>query len=133
MKLQRVAMGGVYGFPLAALAALFVIFNTTDPVSIGPIGILAVFVLVYFLCLDLIFICLHAMHRLKARLAARGTVAAGPARPAHYRRSYYIASVVAFAPVFLLAMQTIGQLQLRDIALVVVFITIAVFYVAKRS
>lgn len=49
------------------------------------------------------------------------------------RKAYYIASVLAFGPVLLLAMQSVGQLQPRDVILAASFLVIAIFYVVKRS
>ncbi len=130
---MRYALGFAYVFPAVALAILFVIFNSTDPISIGPAGIFGVFLIMYFLSLDIIFIVLHLVHQLKARMKW-GVKPDDPSyKPPNYRRSYYVASVLAFAPVFLLALQTIGQLQARDFVLVSIFIAIAVFYVLKRS
>jgi hypothetical protein len=41
--------------------------------------------------------------------------------------------VLAFGPVLLLAMQSVGQLQFRDVLLVIVLLGLAIFYVIKRS
>jgi len=49
------------------------------------------------------------------------------------KRAYYIASIVAFGPVLLLAMQSVGQLQIRDVLLVMALLVLAIFYVVKRS
>lgn len=49
------------------------------------------------------------------------------------RRAYYIASVLAFAPVSIAGMQSLGQLQARDVILLVVFEAVAIFYVIKRG
>ena len=49
------------------------------------------------------------------------------------RKAYYVASILAFAPVLLLGMQSVGQLQIRDIVLMIAFVSIAIFYVLKRA
>ena len=59
-----------------------------------------------------------AEHRLKRGMGAQ--------------KAYYIASVLAFAPVTLLAMQAYSQLQFTDIALVVILLAIVTFYIIKR-
>ena len=52
---------------------------------------------------------------------------------ASMRRLYYIASITAFAPVCLLAMQSLGKISLFDFALVAVLTALAVFYALKRT
>ncbi len=49
------------------------------------------------------------------------------------RRAYYVASILAFIPVLTLAMNSLGQLQIRDILLVITLTAVAVFYVIKRT
>jgi hypothetical protein len=46
---------------------------------------------------------------------------------------YYIASIVALAPVFLLALNSIGQLEVKDFILVIMLVGLACFYVIRRS
>ena len=46
---------------------------------------------------------------------------------------YYVSSIVAFAPVCLLAMQSLSQIRILDIVLVASMTVLAVFYVTKRT
>lgn len=48
------------------------------------------------------------------------------------RRILYTTSVVAVAPILLLALHTIGQLGIRDLVLVLVFTTAMCFYISQR-
>lgn len=45
---------------------------------------------------------------------------------------YYLCSVIALAPVMLLAMQSVGRLNWYEVVLVLVFEIIAVFYLTRR-
>lgn len=123
-----------YLIPLFALAALLFITNSTDPVSIGPGGILVVFLLVYIFWAGLFFTAIHLGIGIVSSLIIkyRKTVTVRSFQIG-VRKAYYIASALAFAPVLFLAMNSLGQLQLRDVALVLVFMLLIIFYIVKRT
>lgn len=122
-----------YALPFLAVIALFMIFSLTDPISAGPAGMLLVFFLVYVLFASIFFIFLHAGIRFISKILNRNKNINIKEWQLGVRKSYYIASVLAFGPVLLLAMQSVGQLQLRDVILSLVFLGTAIFYVIKRS
>lgn len=123
----------VYIIPVTVLVALFALFQMTNPVSIGPGGILFVFILIYLFVASCFFIILHFGVGLIGRLVTRHRTVEQRQWRIGVRKSYYIASIVAFAPVCFLGMQSIGQLQLRDVLLVAFLMLVAIFYVVKRS
>ena len=122
-----------YALPFVAALALFMIFSLTNPISAGPGGMLLVFFLVYVLFASVFFIFLHVGVGLISKILAKYRQVNIREWKIGVRKSYYIASVLAFGPVLLLAMQSVGQLQLRDIVLTIAFLGIAIFYVVKRS
>jgi hypothetical protein len=126
----------VFGYlvPLFALAALMVLMNLVDPISAGPGGILVVFILVYIFWAGLFFTILHLGLGLVSRLIIkhRKTVTIRSAQLG-VRKAYYIASALAFMPVLFLAMNSLGQLQFRDVALVSLFMFLVIFYIVKRT
>jgi len=123
----------VYSLFVVSVVLLVYTWNTTNPTTTGPLGILVVFVLLYLFWLSLFFAVLHlgfvAMQKtglFKIIMKRR------EGRPFKHGLAYYIASIVAFMPVLLLAMQSVNQLTLRDFILVFLFVVLAVFYVVKR-
>lgn len=123
----------VYVIPVATFVALFALFQMTDPISIGPGGILLVFILLYLFFVSCLFILLHFGTGLFGKLLLSRKTIEQRQWSIGVRKSYYIASIVAFAPVCFLAMQSLGQLQVRDVALVTLLTVVAIFYVVKRS
>lgn len=123
-----------YLVPFFALAGLMLLMNTTDPVSAGPGGILVVFLLVYIFWAGLFFTALHLGLGLVSRLIIkyRKTVTVRSVQIS-LRKAYYIASALAFVPVLLLAMNSLGQLQVRDVALVSILMFLVIFYIIKRT
>lgn len=122
-----------YVLPFVAILGLFLVFSLTNPLDAGPGGMLLVFFLVYILFASVFFIFLNGGIGLIGRLLNKYRKVNLKEWQIGVRKSYYIASVLAFGPVLLLAMQSVGQLQLRDVILALVFLAIAIFYVVKRS
>lgn len=110
---------------------LFLILQSTTPTNAGPIGILAVFFLLYVVLIGIVTGLLNVGSSVLAQIAAKFTVKK-PLRPISVLRAYYLASVLALAPVMLLAMGSVNQLGIYDIILVLTFVAIGVFYVQKR-
>jgi hypothetical protein len=100
-------------------AALVVLMNFFNPSDVGPNGLLLFFILLYVLCFVVVILLLKVY-----RLVFRQKI--------HSIKLLYLASIIAFAPVMLLALNTLNQLEALDIALVVVFETLALFYVIRR-
>lgn len=94
---------------------------------------LVVFFLAYIFSASVLFIILHWGVGFVTRLMSHSKRFNVREWSIGVRKAYYIASVLAFAPVLLLAMQSVGQLQIRDIVLMVAFVSIAIFYVLKRT
>lgn len=119
--------------PLLVVALLYAIFQFTDPASVGPGGVLGVFILIYLGCLSVLFIFLRFGLFWAKKLFARRSSSKSYNLPyIHTRKAYYVASVLAFAPVTLLALHSYSQLQFTDIALVGLLMAIVTFYILKR-
>jgi len=123
---------GIIGGGIVGIALLGVLLNTTNPSTAGPLGVLAIFVLMYMLVLGALTFLLVLGSRLWARVATSMAVAR-PIQPLDVRRSYYFASILALAPIMILAMNSVGEVGIYDLLLVALFATIATIYVAKRS
>lgn len=124
----------IYFTPLVSLFLLIYLWNTTNPATVGPLGILFVFILLYFFWASIFFILLHlGFSTMRTSIFLRILMPRREAKPFNWRLSYYIASIIAFMPVLLLAMQSVNQLSVRDIVLVILFTALAIFYVVRRS
>ena len=122
----------IYILPVLTAVALLYIWNTINPSEATPGEVLLVFVLLYAFWLSIFFLLARLIFRLYERIKLDKTDNVTEIRfKAH--KVYYVASVVAFFPVLVIAMQSIGQLKLTDVILVGVLIGLAVFYVIKRS
>lgn len=116
----------------ASVTLLIVLLQTTTPATIGPLGILLIFVLMYMSVLCVLTFLLFAATGVVAKVSASMTLKR-PFQQLSLRRSYYFASVIALAPVILVGMQSVGEVSFYDVLLIVVFIVISCVYISKRS
>lgn len=115
---------GLRLLPVGCLALILLIMNSTDPTK-SVTSILLVFLLLYIMFTSIIYSLLrHYWSRMKQEshrvLASK-------------RRSYYIASAVGILPVIIIAMQSLQQVRLFDILLVLVLLGLVLFYIVKRT
>lgn len=116
---------------VGSLIALILVFQSTDPNTSGPVGILAVFFLLYVFFLGCMTWILRGATWTVAQLA-RPILVRRPVQPLSLRHAYYLSSVLAMAPVMMIGMSSVGQLGPGEVVLVVLFVILGVFYVQKR-
>ncbi|HRF28874.1 MAG TPA: hypothetical protein PL051_04530 [Candidatus Saccharibacteria bacterium] len=121
----------VGGSSIAALIVLFILLQATTPSQVGPLGLLAVFFLLYVVLVGVATLILLWGSNALA-IAARPFTSKRPVKPVALQKSYYYASVLALAPVMILAMKSIGSLGVYQLVLVGIFLLIGLLYVAKR-
>ena len=122
-----IAISGV-----VAAVLLAVMLQVTTPATVGPLGLLFVFILLYVASLSALTFFIFAASRVAARFA-RGVMVRRPLQVLTMAQSYYYGSVVALAPVMLLGMQSVGAVGIYEALLVVVFVVLGCVYIAKRS
>jgi hypothetical protein len=115
-----------------AMVALFILWQNTTPSTIGPLGVLFVFILMYVSVLGVLTFLLFGLNKIIVKLSTSVTVRK-PINRMTLGRSYYFASVIALAPVMVIGMQSVGEVGLYELLLVVLFVGIACIYIAKRT
>lgn len=109
---------------LAVLIAT--ILNATNPSSAGPLGILAFFVCSYVLFICLTYIVIMISRRVVARFFNKNI-------PDTSRyKTYYYSTVIALSPTIYIGMQSMGDVGVFEIALLVIFELLACFFIYKR-
>jgi hypothetical protein len=117
---------------VGAIVLLSVLLQTTAPATIGPLGILFVFILLYVSVLGVLTFLLYGCSRVVSKIVST-VVGRTLIRPLSLGRSYYYSSVLALAPVLFIGMQSVGEVSAYDVLLVVLFVVIACIYIAKRT
>lgn len=110
---------------LGAFVILSALLQSTSPSTIHPLGILAVFILLYLLVLGALTFFMFAVARTINSFRKKK-------QEIRIQQVYYYASVLALAPVMIIGMRSIGHAGVYDIALILLFEIVACFYIAKR-
>jgi hypothetical protein len=115
-----------------AVVLLWLLLQSTTPASAGPMGVLLVFVSLYVLVLCVLTFLIYWFSHLFVKII--GVFRPNkPIKSLTLLRSYYFSSVLALAPVIFMAMQSVGGVQAYDVILVIIFMTVACFYISKRT
>lgn len=124
----------MHKYVLLVTSISIVIFSliliNTDPSKIGPLGILAVFVLLYIITLSLfsylIFFASNIMSRVRVHFGLKGI------EGWTFIKCYLFGSVVAIGPIVILGISSLGSVSIYEIILVVLFLVISCFFVSKK-
>lgn len=116
---------------LASLCLLGILLNVTTPATIGPFGILAIFVFAYVLSLGVVTFFVFYFSKLLNRLSLI-FVARKPLGEMSFRHSYYYSTIFAAVPILFIGLQSVGAVGLYEVILVLIFVAIGCLYVSKR-
>lgn len=116
---------------IASLCLLLIFLNITAPTSVGPFGILAVFVFAYMSSLGVVTYLLYSVSGMISRLSAAFTVKK-PLRAFSFRDAYYYSTILAIAPVMLVGLQSVNTIGIYEFGLVGLFEVIGCLYITKR-
>ena len=117
-----------YFLPVAALAALIVILDTLSPLGFGPAGILLVLAVIYVLVDSTLLLIINLIALLLKRLGI-----SNPHLDLEKRKTTAICAIISGGPIALLALNSLGQLEVKDFVLVVLLISLACFYVIRQA
>ena len=116
---------------IASLCLLLLLINITAPTSVGPFGILAVFVFAYTSSLGVVTYFLFGISGIIFKASATFTVKK-PLRALSFRDAYYYSTILAIAPVMLVGLQSVNTIGIYEFGLVGLFELIGCLYIAKR-
>jgi len=118
---------------LLSVVCLVLVTNLTNPLGAGPFGILVVFALIYICSLSLLLLMARLFEVVYRLLRSSSITVAREDRIQHWRRrSTLILAALSFIPIFLISLNSIGQLGFKDIMLIVVIEVLLIFYIVKR-
>lgn len=104
---------------LLAAIVLLVMLNFTAPTDIGPFGVLMFFLACYVLMLGISLMLVKLFLKLAGKKIGH--------------RAYLYAAVIAFGPIMMLLIQSLGTLTPLTVVAVVVLILLVCFLIAKRK
>ena len=110
---------------------LSLILNLTSPGSIGPFGILFVFVLIYSSSLGVVTFLIFGLSKITSFIS-KAFAFKKPLKSLSFKRSYYFAGILASGPVIVIGLESVGAAGFGGVLLLGVFLIIGCLYVSKR-
>lgn len=112
--------------PILWSLCLFIFTNITSPLQNGPMSVLAVFTLIYLIIESTLYLVVLMLYKILQIFGRR-------LPPLERKQTYYFVSVIALAPVFILALNTLGKLDVKEVLLVVLLVAVGCFYVLRMG
>lgn len=113
---------------------LIILLFTTTPSSSGPLGILGFFMCMYLSVLGVLTFLFRGLSFLMAKvIPKRNAKLLAGMKGVSLRTAYYYASVIASVPVMIVAIQSVGQVGVYQVLLILFFVVIAWIYVENRT
>lgn len=110
----------IYIMGIIGLAVTISMLIFSSPTEIGPFGVLIFFTSVY----TVFFVVSTLIAKFFLKLAVK--------KNEFHNKDYLYSAVFAFAPIILFMMRSFGAIDLWTIILIVIFVVLAEFLVAKR-
>lgn len=104
---------------LLAAVVLLTMLNFTTPTGLGPFGVLVFFTSFYVLMFGIAMALVGIFLKMIGRKVTR--------------KSYLYGAVIAFGPIMLMLVQSLGSMSPLTIGLTVVFVLLGCFLVNKRA
>jgi hypothetical protein len=109
-----------------AFILLVSLMNAFSPDQFVPIGALTIFLLIYVVCFALSFVVYSLFAGLFSMLITKRLVTSDS-----YRVYFYLA-IISMAPVVMLAIQSIRDITVAEISLIMLFCILICFYISRR-
>lgn len=109
-----------------AFILLVSLMNAFSPDQFVPIGALTIFLLIYVVCFALSFVVYSLFAGLFSMLITKRLVTSDS-----YRVYFYLA-IISMAPVVMLAIQSIRDITIAEISLIMLFCVLICFYISRR-
>ncbi len=132
MVRHRISLIVILAIIILAAIGLYLFLNLVNPLVAGPLGILVAFALIYVFCLATLLLIVRFVEIVDRLLHPVMTEVREDKLRRMHRRSNYIVAALSLVPIFLLSLNSIGQLGFRDVALVVAIEGLIIFYIIRR-
>lgn len=117
---------------IIGLVTLVAMLLLTNPGTLGPLGILIVFIAGYTSLLGIMTCFLYFSQRLY-RVVARVVWPRNTIGRMSLQRAYFYSTILALLPMMLISLYSVGRVTPYEIGLLAVFGLMGVIYIAKRT
>ena len=104
---------------LVAVIIILAMINLTTPTSVGPLGVLVFFTMIYITIFGVVNLFVELFMKAKEKKGGE-------------RKNRYYAATISFGPIMLLLVQSFGSLSVATAAGVFAFVMLGCFVISKR-
>ena len=102
-----------------AVIIILAMINLTTPTSVGPLGVLVFFTMIYIAIYGVINLIVAAFMKANGKKGGE-------------RKNHYYAAMISFGPIMLLLVQSFGSLSIITILMTIIFVMLGCFVISKR-
>ena len=121
----------LYSASCISVVLLVLLILVTTPTEVGPLGVLAFFVLLYASLLGAVAGLLRCGSKFLSKIT-KNFVLSRPVVILSTKRCYYLSTIISIAPVLVIAIQSFGGIGFLELGLILLFEVIVCFLVIKR-
>ena len=115
------------------VCGLYFLLNLTSPLTAGPWGVLVVFILIYAISCGSILMVFQLVEKIyRLTIDESSDHLATNRLSKWHRRSYMLSAVLAFIPIFIISLNSISNLEIKDLLLIAMVVFILIFYIIRR-
>lgn len=104
---------------LLAVIIILAMINLTTPTSVGPLGVLVFFTMIYIVIYGVVNLIVVAFMKANGKKGGE-------------KKNRYYSAMISFGPIMLLLIQSFGSLSVITVAMVMVFVALGCFVINKR-
>lgn len=113
----------IYLLPVFWLGVVLATLNLTSPLVVGPTGILIIFCLFYCFAVTTFYVLFLLLNKLGEKF--KKVIVPK-------KRMYLLSLIFALAPIFIVALNSLGQLGLMEMVLIASLVLLASFYASRK-
>ena len=106
-------------FSLVAVIVILAMINFTTPTSVGPLGVLVFFIMIYVVVFAIVNFLVSLFSKVSEKKGGQ-------------RKERYLAAMISFGPIMLLLVQSVGSLNIFTGVGVLFFVALGCFVIKKR-
>ena len=123
----------IFAVSIISGAGILWILNFTTPSSVGPLGVLGLFILAYIVFAQIIVFLLYGSSRIFSLVKTTFAKESVSPKKEHSLMFYYKYSLaLAMAPLVIIAQQSVGSVGVFELILILIIEIIACVYISKR-
>lgn len=123
----------IFAVSIISGAGILWILNFTTPSSVGPLGVLGLFILAYIVFAQIIVFLLYGSSRIFSLVKTTFTKeSVSPKKERNFMFYYKYSLALAMAPLVIIAQQSVGSVGVFELILILIIEIIACVYISKR-